>query len=231
MPNYVKNRITFNNATEAEAVRKFMEDGFDFNKLIPMPKTLNICSGSCTDDAKSLLWHLGKLKEKPSWLRTREDLNERYPHGDGHDREWFMTSQKWGYPNPMTWEDLEIYAEIVEENIRLYGQTDWYNWAYANWGTKWNACEVYWDDHSVEFETAWSGVPKLLWILADKFKIGFNYRYADEDIGCNCGEYDYTILDGETIQYELELDDPKMFAIHLWGYESEADYYGYEEDE
>lgn len=233
MPNYVKNVIRFQNATEAEAVKSFMEGGFDFNKLTPMAKSLKICAGSCTDDALSLLYHTGKRDEAPAFLRTLDELNERYPHGEGHEREWFMTPGDWGCPNPKTWEDLEAYADIIAENIRLYGHSDWYNWAYANWGTKWNAGEVYWSGDSVEFDTAWSDVRELMWKLADKFKISFDYYYADEDIGCNCGELYFFCEDGEIYMGEEVLDDPEMFAINLWGYESKAEYYGedYEEEE
>ena len=46
-------------------------------------------------------------------------------------------------------------------NQKKYGFSDWYGWRVANWGTKWDARVVEYDDHNpnetyVMFETAWS---------------------------------------------------------------------------
>lgn len=46
-------------------------------------------------------------------------------------------------------------------NIKKYGFSDWYGWCVSNWGTKWDARVVDFDDHNpnetyVMFDTAWS---------------------------------------------------------------------------
>lgn len=48
-----------------------------------------------------------------------------------------------------------------KENIEKYGYADWYDWSFGNWGTKWDVCEAYCNDHDVNFltacfDTAWS---------------------------------------------------------------------------
>lgn len=56
MPNYVQNEITFRG--NGEGIKKVLETisseengSIDFNKLVPMPKSLNMTSGSITDTA------------------------------------------------------------------------------------------------------------------------------------------------------------------------------------
>ena len=66
-----------------------------------------------------------------------------------------------------------------------YGAPDWYEWAIANWGTKWNAygpptssmgkAVLYF-----EFDTAW-GTPKpIIQALADKFGVAVKVRVGGE---------------------------------------------------
>ena len=60
MPNWVQNEIIFENASDEKVAALIRElkaatesDGqaFDFNKIIPMPESLNVESGSSTDRA------------------------------------------------------------------------------------------------------------------------------------------------------------------------------------
>ena len=60
MPNWVQNEIIFENASDekvAALIRELKlatesdERAFDFNKIIPMPESLNVESGSSTDRA------------------------------------------------------------------------------------------------------------------------------------------------------------------------------------
>lgn len=56
-------------------------------------------------------------------------------------------------------------------------------------GTKWNAFRhKQIAEDCIEFETAWSGITTLIEKLSLLFPdVTFNYRYADEDTGSNCG--------------------------------------------
>ena len=65
MPNHVRNKITFDCSPERraeilaaieydEAEQRENERGIDFNKIIPMPQSLDITSGSTTDHAIEL---------------------------------------------------------------------------------------------------------------------------------------------------------------------------------
>lgn len=62
-----------------------------------------------------------------------------------------------------------------QEYIRRFGADNWYDWSCDNWGTKWNACDVYADDNEegrlfYTFETAWSRISDKLWeAIKNKF--------------------------------------------------------------
>ena len=79
--------------------------------------------------------------------------------------------------------------------------TNWYNWCPINWGTKWNAYDCYKSRHidtknyklniaelTIVFDTARS-TPFPIWeALALQYPdLLFDIKYADEDIGNNCG--------------------------------------------
>lgn len=109
-------------------------------------------------------------------------------------------------------------AHISEDKDRPW--FDWYTWHNKYWGTKWNA----YDAHTIIgksyvtfiFNTAWAApypvIEKLFLLGYD-----FDYRYADEDIGNNCG-YTYYQAEYNDTQYgtEEDLDDPEKFARNLW---------------
>ena len=70
---------------------------------------------------------------------------------------------------------------VAERN--LHGPLNWYSWNCDNWGTKWNACNVYKDLYPdtiiYTFETAWS--PPINWLKTTaikypdyEFKLEFN---------------------------------------------------------
>jgi len=77
--------------------------------------------------------------------------------------------------------------------IKKYGHNNWYDWANANWGTKWNAYNVdHISDSEVRFDTAWSCSDVLIAKLSALHpSVDFTLTYADEDLGSNCGIITY----------------------------------------
>jgi len=130
---------------------------FDFNDFIPMPKSLDITSGSRVNNAI-------------------EVLNGEANMGPGGD-----------YPD-ITPEDIEL-GKIYLSNMKKYGHGDWYNWSNANWGTKWNAYDVYAcsveDDHfGVGFSTAWSPPMPVLAKICELFpNLTIQMEYQEEGMG------------------------------------------------
>jgi len=220
MPNHVTNLLTITAATEERVAEiksliggKF-DDGetmhIDFNKIIPRPESLNITSGSTTDNGIAIL---------------------KYRAGDETEIHKIM-QYKWsrGFAN---YDDLINHllekglanleeAQKALDNEKLYGHRDWYGWTRDNWGTKWNAySQELREDGVIKFETAWSTPEPVISALSRMFPDAqFNVRYADEDFGNNVG--DYTYVDGEMV----ECDQPEGGSDEA--YEMAADITGYE---
>ena len=101
---------------------------------------------------------------------------------------------------------------------------DWYEWHIANWGTKWNAYDGYTIIGKTQltfvFNTAWSmptQIYSLLGELCVKSKYSMEIRYADENIGHNCGIITYNTKEHDVIvQTEEDIANPERFASYIW---------------
>lgn len=190
MPNWVQNNITFS-GDEAEIKEmleaiKDDETGFgsvDFNKIIPMPESLNIECGSRTSKGIEMV---KQYLEKPEEFKREEGtLDEFIVDLREHSEDITDEEEK------KIW-DIGVSAV---ENIHRYGSPTWYEWAHKNWGTKWNACEcaeVNENTKSICFQTAWSTPFPVIVKLSEMFpNIEIQTEFADEDIGQNCGKYTF----------------------------------------
>lgn len=169
MPNYIRNRLTVqDNAGEVFAFLKGDESIIDFNKIIPMPECLNIAESSLGDEGMKYLY----LSATEDLFRGKEieEIKNRLIQRKQFD------------------EAIELGKKYLL-NIANTGSKTWYDWSRKNWGTKWNAINPFIvSENCIEFDTAWSGVIELIEKLSSFFpETTFEYKYADEDIGCNCG--------------------------------------------
>ena len=250
MPNWVINKVKFSSRGK-EIIDKITstnndEEYVDFNKIIPMPKTLNITSGGNDRDAMQYaLLKMDTLQLK----QTIEKLKETSTSFYGNYFEKIYSCKKY------TLEELEKVAKEFEEklnsgkqdrfnevdykelgvnnledlgnayinNILQYGADSWYDWCCENWGTKWNASDTYIiDDNEIEFSTAWSCPLNIFKELSKQFSgVEIAVDFADEDIGSNCGKI--TFLNGETEEY-IDMDGNTDFALEVWGYDKEEYY-------
>ena len=206
MPNYVRNHITFEgDKDEINLMLNFVknEDGdFDFNKIIPMPKLLAIEEGSRTYEG------LNKYRAYIELLNNGGDTSEYLKFKEEHPDVWFL--------------GIAAY-----NNIERYGYCSWYSWCIDKWGTKWNACDSYVGRDYIEFDTAWSAPMPVIVALSKKFSgITFTMKYADEDIGNNCGMRQWKggrLTEFEVFDYSRSAID---FACDLWGYDASEYYTG-----
>ncbi|MBR1591709.1 MAG: hypothetical protein IJ666_01705 [Ruminococcus sp.] len=106
--------------------------------------------------------------------------------------------------------------------IPMPDNVDSYNWAIANWGTKWNSYgyteETDFKDGKLTFLTAWSAPHPILQKLSEMYPdIRLEHEWADEDIGMNCGRHEY--FDGERIgEYYPESNRERIeFAARVMG--------------
>lgn len=222
MPNHVINKITVTG--DAEMLRDMLESiraedqelgSVDFNKIIPMPDSMDIESGSNTDKG---------LKAYTDFMfiytlaGTRDDVDlDRIPK---KSEEAFLNARP--DATPAQWE----LGKTAYRNQSKYGAPTWYEWSIQNWGTKWNAynsveCEPHGDTAELCFHTAWSPPQPVLQRLSEQYpELAFSHAWADEDIGFNCGIIEYK--NGEIIsEYLPEGNEAVSFACEQWGYNPE----------
>lgn len=147
---------------------------------------------------------------------------------DKNGNDYFDFNQAIPMPKELEDSKLEYPDKRTDEEIKAlvdkYGASDWYHWSIENWGTKWNASEVYViDDCTVEFDTAWSTPAPVLQALSMMFpNTRVHVEYADEDLGNNCGGYTYINADlCESTQPDA--DDALKFACDVWGLDYEEE--------
>jgi len=175
----------------------------DFNKIVPMPESLNITSGSLGELGHQLLFGL----EKYIHLDINK-LQERFS-------KLSIEQQR---------EAVEL-GIIYNDNIKKYGHSTWYDWSVENWGTKWNAsfCKKI-SNNVYTFDTAWSGIPKLIDIMSKEFpEVKFLYEYSDEDTGSNCGVGLY--LNGEIDFNKLKSQSPEAYELYFKLRPEDLNYY------
>lgn len=198
MPNWVRNIVTFSCSDERlNDIRKTLRNeeddrDFDFGNLIPMPESLKIDDGTRTDRAEVCY----NAKDEDEIRRLKEKYGGEF-------------------------EELVKLGEICASNREKYGHRSWYDWSWENWGTKWNAGEPFWRDSStLIFETAWSCPEPIFKKLAETFPdVGIHVKYADEDIGYNCGSLEYS--GGKQTDVYFEPDGSYEFAFDVWDYDEE----------
>lgn len=192
MPNHVTNIISFSG--DPETIQQMLESikndeyglgTIDFNKIVPMPDSLDIEAGSRTDnglkayrdfiDVYTLMGTLEKdllyipKESEDAFLKLRTDIK---------DGEW------------------ELGRTAFQNKIQ-YGAPTWYEWRFGHWGTKWNAYDYekgidYSENDNLCFQTAWGAPHPVIAKLAEIFPdVEFTHEWADEDIGQNCGMFCY----------------------------------------
>ena len=265
MPNWVTNQINLTGTNQnlkrfAEAVEGGGNE-FNFNKIIPMPESLNITAGgmqeeaimacltnNCSielDDNEILKFKLVKYGVKNMFCDTDEwhkkvfERTKEMLSKDGPDKKYsFGVSLHPSENKEMT---LKEAGMIYCSNFDLYGSVNWYDWCCDNWGTKWNACDVFCEwlsdyELSYTFNTAWSAPYGVFEKIAEDYPdISFEVLYADEDIGSNCGTITFNSNgDPELVYWEPNNRKSAVaFALEVRGYEGDdiEDYFDEDEDE
>lgn len=192
MPNHTTNILKFEGKEEdvkrlLDSIRTEVKTDveeftryIDFNKLIPMPESYEgLVSGSITDQAIAVYMaverkdytKINEMLKYPCWenagVVTKEALIETLINE--HDA------------------TVELGRKYVE-NYEKYGAYTWYEWCNENWGTKWNAYDQSFDEatNTIEFYTAWCGVPKLINMISEQNPdVKIHYYYSVEGYSCS----------------------------------------------
>ena len=112
------------------------------------------------------------------------------------DDEWFQFPD---FEKVIAPPDDPAYRDEPSQEQARTSPNWWCEWNIQHWGTKWNSynCEQI-DKYTFAWDTAWSNVLNIVKDISRKFKdVVFEYAYADEDTGYNCGRY--TIKGGDVI--------------------------------
>lgn len=171
MPNNIANLISFGDQPgQVAAFHQMLQElrqengvygSIDFNKLIPMPESLEIEAGSRTDSG------LDAYCRFIAGDKTAEDFKKAHP------AEWALGKQ--------AYENIRQYGSPT--------WYEWCNKNWGTKWNAYSCVELGKDDDTLEFFTAWSSVPIILEALSKKYPDQtISYRWADEDVGSNVGE-------------------------------------------
>ena len=198
MPNYVANVVKMKGIAELPLFTE--QDGknyFDFNKIIPMPESLDVESGSRTEMA--VVYFLTDHCAIPIRCLNPDDKEIADALVENmFSKNWlqevYNRTQEWAYKTTATEKDkMFAMGQIYIDNYKKYGAATWYKWCVDNWGTKWNALggnKV--DNDTVSFKTAWSAPLPIMEKLSEMYPDqDIVIKWADEDKGSNTGEVVY----------------------------------------
>ena len=243
MPNHVYNRLEFNCSQERlnEILAAICYDvdspegeytgpgTIDFNKIIPMPPSLNIESGSRTIEGINL------------YLTSKNpDVHHFGEEKMGHE-EFHATLAKVGrtfgfvtYNSSMSPEEiaratkytsaeelLQIGQTAVNNKLQ-YGATTWYEWRTHpdHWNTKWNSYypDQYWGGDYIAFQTAWDAPHPVIQKISEMYpEVEITHSWANEDYAQQCGVRTY--LGGEVIESHIPQTNKETIemAVEIWG--------------
>lgn len=206
MPNNVRNIVKMKEIAKLPIFTEVQgERRFDFNKIIPMPDSLDIEMGSLEEIA------IEAVMRKLSKERFAFPGKNYCTMSDKEFQEWLHGRNE---------EDLAKIGLQYISNKVLYGATTWYDWRYQNWGTKWNSYDnALVSEDTIEFNTAWSMPEPIMLKLSEMFpEIRIQHWWADEDVGSNAGYRVYQngeIVEGDYVQDQSE----EAYGIYIkcWG--------------
>jgi hypothetical protein len=150
-------------------------------------------------------------------------------------------------PDPKKPDAFFADGNLGQEERKLFGSKNWYDWSNDNWGTKWNASDSYGsrpytegNPVEISFNTAWSPVTDLIDTLSTQFpELTFEYSYSEEgmmfaaNITIKNGEWlNEEYLDEDDMMIERYLEDPRDamdYPIYFSGYADVFEERGYHE--
>lgn len=207
MPNHIQNRLQIiGSESEVQKVLTHIEgkydDGekmqIDFNRIMPMPKELNIephmgvkmwaeiCTGLI--DFSSLFRPMETSASEMLKSGEYGTLASRMSAGTAMEH---LTGKRQGNVKDLSESDFDVFVQCLK-NYREHGFVSWYEWSKKNWGTKWNAYsqnDKRNTEDTVYFQTAWSSPLELMQALSKMFPlVKLAFAYADEDSGSNAGK-------------------------------------------
>lgn len=200
MPNWCSNTFFVTGpadvAAQLRAIMTTQRSRFDFNAVLPMPEALRQSeSGTASKTAWELKygdWAEVKWKYGPDCFDSREAALAAAREADDWRPSVYATpDQPLRVRPPRSFDEL---ADAVQQLVDKCGYPDWYEWAVANWGTKWPASDAGWmsaaraakrDAQQVAyFGTAWCPPIPVVASLSERFPDTIlRLEYCEPDCG------------------------------------------------
>ena len=245
MPNHVTNKLEF--VGEQKKINEILEaikndeagiGSIDFNKIIPMPESLNITSGSV--EHNSINAYLTAINPYTSDFGVKKlndfdyftMMNKLNSQSNFYKYDGQMSIEN--MQNEAVWTEKKDIKSLIDigrqyaDNFMKYGATSWYDWAIRSWGSKWSGYDFQaMQENKLTYSTAWSNVIPVITKLSEMYPdIHINYAWADEDIGANVGEMEFE--NGKAISEHIPVNQSKEayeMAAEIRGFDLED--YGY----
>lgn len=132
-----------------------------FNSFLPMPPSMNVEASSVADLGYAV-YHGGHIGHYLAWPDVLA--------AGVTDRESLMLYLD------VTKPEARSLGAVYASNLAEHGVKNWYDWSVANWGTKWDACDVQELDTADELWrlqlcTAWSPAEPVLEAMSEQFPL------------------------------------------------------------
>lgn len=248
MPNWAYQEIHCKNKEDLQKLRKaFSTDpndddaDIDFNKIIPMPKSIELTKSPSNFNAVTFFLMPEKILpleevnlKIDEFAKTLENpIHKRLPNKIvkklikfkvDSEGEMFKKDITDGLINPLASNEFleycrkfnlkptfENYGKQMLYNFMMYGAHNWYNWSILYWDTKWNASYTIWTDTSVYFQTAWGPAINPIVKASEILQIPLFVEWAEEQFTEYGGCVE--IENGQIINNEIYDKDPEKLFI------------------
>ena len=242
IPNYIVNKVHFDG--DEEQIRQMLDfikpnitneeeehdTVIDFNKIIPMPDSLDLNAGSVERRAVTAYlvavnpftkdFGVDKFSES-EFTELANSLVKRYNLTKGDI-----------YDDKVDPQEVERGQQYID-NIKKYNAPTWYEWRIQNWGCKWSAsCQRIGENNTIYFDTPWATPTPVLQALSERFpSLTITCHWADEDFGVNVGEAVFE--NGEIAgldYYEACSKQAYELAAELWELDLAAEGFVFDEE-
>lgn len=202
MPNNVYQQLFISNLTDKDfsELKEIFEEKDFLNKIVACPEELE----KVIEDkyVKSLERGVPFIQVYQSVISEVDDPKER--------------------------EETLANLNLAKDCLKKYGYTSWRTWRYKHWGTGWHTYnyDVEFEEDSIyaSFDTANSNCSIAIDSLAQMYpKASIELRYADEDLGHNCGEI--TWENGSRDSENIPEDYNEAFKLAIEIRHEEQDWY------
>lgn len=179
MPNWCYQKLRVQGKPEDLARFKeacLPEGIFELDRVIPMPRELDIQEGSAGNTGYQALY--GNWSEVLASMARNTDI----PTEARLSRESFAAWLETVDPEAVS------LGRQYKANIERHGHRSWYTWRIEHWGTKWeigsdqqSICEDSETSLFLQFETAWSPIHPVVQKIACRHPdLSFDLWYLDE---------------------------------------------------